>query len=324
MSTSASTCYFCIRKIVFNESTGLKDDKYVGVVELGKLTEQQAAVAFHATTHRLVQIIERTLEEGWSIISTPETELRLLQVSECNFEETGKSDLTEYAIRFEHEADATTIIQWSSKSKSFRRSRYKDALRKLDFDLDEVDRPENDTILAAAVGTAKMVRKKLRSDGHPISSLPAESIAFLSSIFDSTGGKAKPSTIPVSAQKSELSESYWASIQRYFDQFMLYSGERTTETPNEWVSLFSSITRRIDANDPCVTSVDLKQRLSRFLRNIHWQGLRNSGILRPLRKELIQRLKPRKAIPLCRQSRCLSGHDPKQAQRSPDRNMKSS
>lgn len=163
----------------------------------------------------------------------------------------------------EYELDAPTIIQWGSESESFLRYRYKAIRRQIGLVPDEVDRPKNDAILAAAVCAAKLSRKKLRPDGHPISSLHAENTDPPSSALGSTRGNAKPPTVPVSAQKgreySRFPGSYFDDILRYFNLFEQRSAQKPPETQDDWISLFSSVTKKIDANDPCVTSVDLSR-----------------------------------------------------------------
>lgn len=172
MSTPPLNCYFCIKKEVYNENAEWGDDRYVGVANLGKLTAEEAEQVFEGVTRRLVEIIRWGSEEGWSVIADKPL---LLRVSECDDERTYVKDWTEYALRFEHEVDSMLLLEWKMQSESFFQSRYQDSLRQLDLDVDNVYRPKNDTILAAAVRAAELVRRKTVNDDAPsTTSVPAQ------------------------------------------------------------------------------------------------------------------------------------------------------
>lgn len=171
MSTPVSTCYFCIRRIVCNKNTGQSNSRDLYAVELGTLTEHQAEQVFQAVA-RFIRIIDTKPEMGCSIIVD---EPRLLQVLECHFEETCKSDITEYVLQFERELDTITATACDVLSKSFLENHDQAAWKQFDSSRD--DRPGNAHILAIAVRAAECIRQKTTSAGYltSASSMASES-----------------------------------------------------------------------------------------------------------------------------------------------------
>ena len=159
--SSRSVYYFYIKQCTYNGIYGTDGDRYIGVVKLGLLTDDEADDVFQGALRRFIQSVDNYPDDCEPEYVISRNEPRFLEIEKCEYEETYYHEWTEYTLKSEKEVDRPTVLEWDMKWDSFFRRRYKDSLRQLDEENFDALTPE--TILVAAFYTAELIRKRQRT-----------------------------------------------------------------------------------------------------------------------------------------------------------------
>jgi len=170
--SSRSVYYFYIKEYTYNYIHDVDGDRYIGVVKLGLLTDSEADAVFQGALRQFIQEIRSYPYDCDPEYMVSKHEPRFLEIRKCEYEETCNSERTEYVLKSENEVDGSTIAEWKARSECFVRSRYEDALRKLDEKNFDALTPE--TILVAAVRIARLIQQPV-SNGQSANS-PKKSV----------------------------------------------------------------------------------------------------------------------------------------------------
>lgn len=224
--------YFCIRECTYDIETKSEVYRYVGVVKLDLLTDNQADMVFQEALRPFIDA------HNSSISTNIEAKKRFLRVSHLNKPQISKHVkpliYTDYALKSEYDADPLTILQWDMISDSFLRDRYETALRQ--FDQTGYVAPTNETILAAAVRAAHLIQ--LPDSAQQIINLPEKPIYDIPSIRHAFKTNKKACLQLFEAVTALAKRDFWIiqisgdQKNRIFFQPKPTTGQKGTDTDN--------------------------------------------------------------------------------------------
>ena len=176
--SSRSIYYFYIKKCTYNYAYDVGSDYYVGVANIGLLTDSEADDVFQGALRQFIQEISGCPADCDPEYRVSKNEPRFLEIRKRVDEDTYDSEWTEYVLKSENEADRSTIVEWEARSGCFFRLHYENAQRQLDEKNFDARTP--DTILAAVIRIARLIQQsdndgqRVNSPKKPVRTKPAE------------------------------------------------------------------------------------------------------------------------------------------------------
>lgn len=165
--------FFCIKEYVCEVESNREICRYVNVVKLGQLTEDEAGTIFNRTLRPIIDIVDNNkiktaysitdlwkffgvikLESG-KVVKDQEAETNLWQSILIEPGEIVNDQETDFDLK---KFSAAVLLRWNMMSESFFRGRYQAALRQ--HDQIGFSKPTNETILAAAIQAVELLRPK--------------------------------------------------------------------------------------------------------------------------------------------------------------------